>query len=73
MLRVINFASTAPTYSLTATLFDSTLVDSREVPGLIENWTMTCEKDGRVLQKESVVIDRGQQAKVNWSECAKKF
>ena len=73
VLRVINFASTAPTYSLTATLFDSTLVDSREVPGLIENWTMTCEKDGRVLQKESVVIDRGQQAKINWSECAKKF
>ena len=73
VLRVINFASTAPTYTLTATLFDSTLVDSTEVPGLIENWTMTCEKDGRVLQKESVVVDRGQQAKVDWTECAKKF
>ncbi len=73
VLRVINFASTAPTYTLTATLFDSTLVDSKEVPGLIENWTMTCEKDGRVLQKESVVVDRGEQAKVDFSECARKF
>ncbi len=73
VLRVINFASTAPTYTLTATLFDSTLVDSQEVPGLIENWTMTCEKDGRVLQKESVVVDRGEQAKVDFSECARKF
>ena len=31
--RVINFASTSPTYTLTATLFDSTTVMPREVPG----------------------------------------
>jgi hypothetical protein len=73
VLRVINYASTAPTYTLTATLFDSTVVSSEEVPGLIENWTMTCEKDGRVLQRESVVVNRGQHAKVNWSECAARW
>ena len=73
VLRVINFASTSPTYTLTATLFDSTVVSSEEVPGLIETWTMTCEKDGRVLQQESVVVNRGQQAKVNWSECAARW
>ena len=37
VLRVINFASTTPTYDLTATLFDSTVVSSEEVPGLIES------------------------------------
>ena len=46
---------------------------SETVPGLIENWTMTCEKDGRVLQQESVVVNRGKQAKVNWSECAARW
>ena len=73
VLRVINYASTSPTYTLTATLFDSTVVSSEEVPGLIENWTMTCEKDGRVLQQQSVVVNRGQQAKLNWSECAARW
>ncbi|MBD8870184.1 M14 family zinc carboxypeptidase [Nocardioides donggukensis] len=72
VLRVINFASTAPTYTLTATLFDSTLVDSEEVPGLIENWTMTCEVDGKVRQRESVVVDRGQRVRVDLSECGRR-
>ena len=73
VLRVINFASTAPTYTLKATLFDSTVVSSEEVPGLIENWTLTCEKNGRVLQQSSVVVNRGQQAKVNLTECARRW
>ena len=73
VLRVINFASVSPTYDLKATLFDSKVVDSHEVPGLIENWTLTCEKDGKVLQTESVVVDRGEQVKVNLTECSKKF
>ena len=61
---MINFASTTATYTLEATPYDSTLVSSTEVPGLIENWTLSCEKDGRVLQQVPVVIDRGEQAKV---------
>ena len=69
VLRVINFASTTPTYDLTATLFDSTVVSSEEVPGLIENWTLTCEKDGRVLQQVPVIIDRGEQSKIDLSTC----
>ena len=51
VLRVINFASTTPTYTLKSTLFNSTTVSSETVPGLIENWTLTCEKDGQVLQQ----------------------
>jgi hypothetical protein len=73
VLRVINFASVAPSYTLTATLFDSTLISSDEVPGLIEAWTLTCEKDGRVLQRVPVVIDRGQHVRVDLSECAKRW
>jgi hypothetical protein len=73
VLRVINYASTTPTYALKATLFDSTVVSSTTVPGLIENWTMTCEKNGKVLQTASVVVKRGQQAKVNWAECARRW
>ena len=73
VLRVINFASVTPTYDLTATLFNSKTVDSHVVPGLIENWTLTCEKDGTVLQTVPVVVGRGEQAKVNLSECSKKW
>jgi hypothetical protein len=69
VLRVINFASTTPTYDLTATLFDSAVVSSEEVPGLIEAWTLTCEQDGQVLQQVPVIIDRGEQAKIDLGTC----
>ncbi len=72
VLRVINFASASPSYTLTSTLFDSQVVSSTEVPGLIENWTLTCEKDGRILQQEPVVVERGQQVKLNLDTCISK-
>ncbi len=72
VLRVINYASTTATYDLTATLFDSTVVSSKEVPGLIENWTLTCEQNGSVLQQVPVIIDRGEQSKVDLGACIKK-
>ncbi len=73
VLRVINFASTAPTYTLTATLFDSTTVSAEEVPGLIESWTLSCEKNGRVLEQVPVVVDRGEQTKVDLSTCQRRW
>jgi len=73
VLRVINFAAASPTYTLKATLFDSTVVSSEEVPGLIENWTLTCEKGGKVLEQVPVIIDRGEQAKLDLSSCIKKW
>ena len=73
VLRVVNFASASPTYTLAATLFDSTVVSSEEVPGLIESWTLSCEKDGRVLEQVPVVVDRGQQVKVDLSTCASRW
>jgi hypothetical protein len=73
VLRVINFAAASPTYTLTATLFDSTVVSSEEVPGLIESWTLSCERNGRVLQQVPVVVDRGEQVKVDLGTCIKRW
>ncbi len=73
VLRVVNFAAVSPTYTLKATLFDSALVSSTEVPGLLENWTLTCEKDGKVLQQEAVVVDRGEQVKLDLKTCMNKW
>jgi hypothetical protein len=73
VLRVINYASVSPTYTVTATLFDSTTVAAEEVPGLIENWTLSCEKNGRVLEQVPVVVDRGEQVKVDLKTCASRW
>ncbi|MFP5252979.1 MAG: M14 family zinc carboxypeptidase [Actinomycetes bacterium] len=73
VLRVINYASVASTYTLTATLYDSTTVSSEEVPGLIESWTLSCEKDGKVLEQVPVVVDRGQQVKVDLKTCIARW
>jgi hypothetical protein len=66
VLRVINFLSVSPTYTLTAETFET---DVLTTPGLVEAWTLTCEKDGQVLQRLAVVVDRGQQAKVDLRPC----
>ena len=66
VLRVENYASVAPTWTMTASLFDATTVT---VPGLVEEWTLSCERDGVVLDQTGVVVDRGEQAKVTLSGC----
>ena len=73
VLRVINYASAASTYTLTATLYDSTTVAAEEVPGLIESWTLSCEKDGKVLEQVPVVVDRGQQVKADLRTCIARW
>jgi hypothetical protein len=66
VLRAINFASVAPTWTLTASLFDAT---SSTVPGLVETWTLTCEVAGQVRQTVPVMVDRGQQLRVDLNAC----
>jgi hypothetical protein len=68
VLRVINFASVSPTYTLTAALFDAT---EQTTAPLVEAWTLTCERDGRVLQTVPVVVERGQQVSVDLKECSR--
>ena len=66
VLRVINFASVTPSWTLTASLFNA---EASTVPGLVENWTLTCERDGQVVQTVPVVVDRGQQLRVDLGAC----
>jgi hypothetical protein len=68
VLRVINFASVTPSWTLTASLFEA---ETSTVPGLVEAWTLTCERDGRVVQRVPVVIDRGQQLRLNLTACGR--
>jgi len=70
VLRVINFASVSPTYTLTASLFDAT---EQTTAPLVEAWTLTCERDGQVLQAVPVVVDRGQQVSVDLKECTRRW
>jgi hypothetical protein len=69
VLRVINFASTSPDWTLTAALFDATV---STVPGLVETWTLTCERGGRVEQTVPVMVDRGQQLRVDLTACGRR-
>jgi hypothetical protein len=69
VLRVINFASATPSWTLTAALFNA---DATTVPGLVENWTLTCERNGRVVQTVPVVVDRGQRLRVDLTACGRR-
>ncbi len=72
VLRVINFASVSPTWTLTAGLYESTTGTGG--PGLVENWTLTCERaDGTVLQRVPVVVERGQQVRADLATCRSQF
>lgn len=70
VLVVANYASAAPTYTLTAELFDAT---EQQTPGLVESWTLTCEKAGEVLESVPLVVERGQQVRVDLKECARRW
>ena len=70
VLRVTNFASVAPQWTLTAELFDT---HQETIPGLVENYTLTCEKNGTVLQQKPVVVDRGEHLKVGLRRCQSRW
>jgi murein tripeptide amidase MpaA len=70
VIRVVNFASITPTYTAEAALYDAT--EQLTAP-LVEAYTLTCEQDGQVLQTVPVVVDRGQQVKVDLRQCARRW
>ncbi len=70
VLRVINFASVSPTYTLTAGVYDAT---EQTTAPLVEAWTLTCEQDGQVLQTVPVVVERGQQVRLDLRECRSRW
>jgi len=69
VIRIVNFASVSPTYEATAALYAPG--PDEVTGGLIENWTLSCAgPDGTVHERVAVVVDRGQQAKVDLRKCA---
>ena len=63
VLRVINYASAAPTFTLTTEAFEST---TKTTKGGVERYTLTCERNGKVQAKKQVLIGRGQTKSFNF-------
>ncbi len=71
VIRVINFASATPTYTVDVEQFDAT---TRYTAGRKESYTLTCErKDGTVLQRMPVYLERGQRRVVDLAPCRRRF
>ena len=67
---VVRYATVSDDYTLTVTRANSE--GSTTVPGRREPWILTCEKpDGTVLQRAEVIVDRGNEAKVDLRNCSK--
>ncbi|MFC6287339.1 M14 family metallopeptidase [Nocardioides sp. GCM10027113] len=71
VLRVINYASVTPDYTLTTGLYAAR---TERTEGKRELYTLTCEKPGgKVLQTEQLFIDRGQEVQVNLKQCRNEW
>ena len=70
VIRVINYASASPTWTVTADTYEASM-ETIEGP-VIEAWTLSCEVDGRVIEKRPVVVDRGQIQKVDLNVCVRE-
>jgi hypothetical protein len=72
VLRVENFASVTTTFTVTAGLY--VVAEQVTGGGIVENYTLTCERsNGTVLQTVQVAVDRGGTKKVNLNECVRRF
>ncbi len=69
VLRVTNYASVAPSYTLTESFFDAQVKTTR---GKRESYRLTCERGGKVLQSTQVFIDRGQVKRVDLGVCRRR-
>ena len=62
VLRVINFASATPSYTVTAAVYGTPEYET--TPELVEQWTLVCSIGGQEVARQLVTVDRGQQVKV---------
>jgi murein tripeptide amidase MpaA len=69
VIRIINFAA-VPGQPVTVTA-ETFAAEQETVSGLIENWTLTCERDG-VVEQVPVIVDRGQRVTVDLDVCGPK-
>ncbi len=56
VVRVINYASASPTYTVTSSQFDARTVTTE---GKRESYRLTCERKGKVVASRRIFIDRG--------------
>jgi hypothetical protein len=73
VLRVENFASASPSFTLTAGLYG---VAGEDVFGgnIVESYSLSCARpDGTVLQTTTVTVDRGRTKRINLGECVRRF
>jgi hypothetical protein len=70
VLRVTNYASASPSYTLTESFFEARTVTTA---GKRESYRLTCEKFGTVLQSVQVFIGRGQTRQVDLGECRRRW
>jgi hypothetical protein len=73
VLRVVNFASATPSFTLTAGLHG---VVGEDVFGgdIVESYRLTCERpDGTVLQTATVTVDRGRTKRLDLKDCQRRF
>ncbi|WP_206051666.1 M14 family zinc carboxypeptidase [Nocardioides ferulae] len=69
VVRVTNYASLSPSYTLTESLFRAR---THTTAGHRESYTFTCEVEGRVLQRERVFIDRGERLRLDLAPCRRR-
>ena len=68
VLRVINYASATPSYTLDVELFDAR---HQAHAGPAESYVLTCEsRNGKVLQTQRIFVDRGQVKKLDLASAA---
>ncbi|MDP2775632.1 MAG: PPC domain-containing protein, partial [Nocardioides sp.] len=70
VIRVTNYASVSPTYTLTESFFDARTITTK---GKREAYRLTCEKNGKVLQSVRVFIGRGQTKRVDLGMCRRRW
>ena len=70
VFRVINYASVTPEYTLDIGRFESV---TKRTEGKREAYTLTCEKNGKVLQSTQVFIGRGQEKRVDLAQCRRRW
>ena len=71
VIRVINFASATPTYTVDVKQFEAV---TRYTPGRKESYTLTCERrNGTVLQRMRVYVERGQRKPIDLAPCRRRF
>jgi hypothetical protein len=73
VIRVENFASATPSFTVTASLHGS---DGEDVfgGGIVESYTLTCERpNGAVLQTATVTVDRGRTQRLDLKQCIRRF